>query len=78
MPQVKVNIDDAEYQTIQRVAKDKGTSPSVIITKLVREGLSLKELPQPLSEKNPLLKYIGCIKDAPQDLAENLDTYLYK
>jgi hypothetical protein len=77
MPQVKIDLSNEEFKALQDTAKYQGSSIDDLASKLIKKSISRKRLPKPLSKGNPLLKYVGCIKDGPRDLSKNLDKYLY-
>jgi hypothetical protein len=77
MPQIKLDLSNEEFKALQDTAKYQGSTIDDLVSKLIKKSIFLKRLQKPLSKDNPLLKYVGCIKDGPPDLSKNLDKYLY-
>jgi hypothetical protein len=77
MPQVKIDLSKEEFKALRESAKYQGSTIDDLVSKLIKKSIFPKRLPKPLSKGNPLLKYVGCIKDGPHDLSKNLDKYLY-
>lgn len=77
MPQVKIDLSNEEFKVLRDTAKYQGSTIDYLVSKLIKKSISPKRLPKSLSKGNPLLKYVGCIKDGPHDLSKNLDKYLY-
>jgi predicted DNA-binding ribbon-helix-helix protein len=61
------------HQSLRRAAKARGVSMAQLIREAAEEALRRTDTPQ----QDPLADLVGVIRDAPHDLAEGHDDYLY-
>jgi predicted DNA-binding ribbon-helix-helix protein len=61
------------HQSLRRAAKARGVSMAQLIREAAEEAIRRTEPPQ----RDPLADLVGVIRDAPADLAEAHDHYLY-
>jgi len=61
------------HRSLRRAAKVRGVSMAQLIREAAEEALRGMELPQ----QDPFADLVGAIRDAPPDLAEGHDHYLY-
>jgi hypothetical protein len=76
MTVLTIQLSDQDYRRLEKIARDAGKSVQEVIQEWIAElpeGKPAFDITQ-----DPIFQLEGYDSDAPEDLASDLDTYLYR
>jgi hypothetical protein len=78
MTVLTIQLTDHDYERLQKMAEESGRT----VQDVIQDWIAQMPHAQPLSgidiTQDPIYQFEGYDSDAPTDLAENLDKYLYR